>query len=140
MRIFVYLFLVMSFSPICNAQNATITIGRGTDCFGRGACSITIENSNEFNATFFKNHNGTTILRIYRDKLSKENEDRIFGNPITEFNMNSLNFQMEEEIPIHNTIEPSTSSTWPKELNRLKTGIYPTVITMNYIDVQVLNE
>lgn len=140
MRLTIYLFLAMCLPPISNAQNATITIGRGTDCFGRGACSITIEHSNEYNAAFIKNNDGTTTLRIYRQKLNKEDEDRIFGSPITEFNINSLNFRMEEEIPIHQVIEPLSSSANSKELDKLKIGVYATIITANYIDILILDE
>jgi len=140
MKFFIYLFIVMSLPTIGSAQNATITIGRGTDCFGRGACSITIENSSEYNATFLKNIDGTMTLRIYRLKLTKENEDRLFGVPITEFNIDSLNFRMEEEIPISSATELLPSSINAKELGKLKIGVYSTTITTSYIDIQILNE
>ena len=140
MRFYILLFFIMGISTSSDAQNATITIGRGTNCFGRGACSITIENSNEYNARFLKNLDGTTTLRIYRQKLNKQDEDRIFGNPITEFNINFLNFRMEEEIPISPAIAPLPSSQNSKELDKLKIGVYATTISSNYIDIHIIDE
>lgn len=122
---------------ICSAQNATITIGRGTDCFGRGACSITIENSNENNATFINKPDGTTILRILRLKLNKEDEDRILGEAISELNINELRFRMIEEIPIESSTELLPSSLRSKQIEKLKVGVYSTTITANHIDIEI---
>ena len=83
---------------------------------------------------------GTITLRIYRHKLTKENEDKLFGVPITEYNINLLNFTMEEEIPISPAIKQLPSSVNVKELDKFKIGIYSTTITSNHIDIQILDE
>ena len=140
MKLTIYLLLIMCLPPICNAQNANLTIGRGTNCFGRGACSITIENTNQYNATFIKKPDGTTLLRVYRQKLDKLDEDRILGNPITSLNMNTLKFKMEEEILIYPAIVQSYSTSNWKKIDKLKVGIYPTTITTNYIDILILED
>lgn len=140
MKLTIYLLLVMCLPPICNAQNANLTIGRGTNCFGRGACSITIENTNQYNATFIKKPDGTTLLRVYRQKLDKQDEDRILGNPITSLNMNSLKFMMEEEIPINPAIIQSFPSSNSKKIDKLKVGVYSTTISTKYIDILILDD
>ena len=80
------------------AQNATITIGRGTNCFGRGPCSISIELTNNYNATFMQNPNGTTTLRVFRNKISQNKEHQLFGVTITDLNSSILKFRVDESM------------------------------------------
>jgi len=122
------------------AQNAIITIGRGTNCFGRGACSITTENTKSYNASFIHNSDGTTVLRIYRDKLSKEDEDRVLGEPITYSNKSSLQFELVETIFFSQNIKECTSSIKLKQLDSLSAKIYATKITSQFIDITIIDK
>ena len=120
-------------------QNVKLTIGRGTNCFGRGACSISTENSNNYNANFVQNANGVTFLRIYRDKLTKNEEDRVLGVPINSVNQNLLNFIMDEPLILSENLKQLTSPIRSKQLDILKSGTYQTVITPSYIDIKLVN-
>lgn len=120
-------------------QNVKMTIGRGTNCFGRGACSISTENSNNYNANFVQNANGVTSLRIYRDKLTREEEDRVLGVPINSVNQNLLKFVMDEPLVLPENLKQLTAPTRSKQLDTLKQGTYQTVITAAYIDIKLVD-
>jgi hypothetical protein len=122
------------------AQNVKITIGRGTNCFGRGACSISTESSKNCNAAFIQLANGSVILRIYRKKLSKEEDERVLGEPITSANLNVLKFTMEEPLYFFENIKQFTAPVRSKQLDSLKTGSYSTLITPNHIDITLIKD
>jgi len=125
-----------------SAQNATITVGRGTNCFGRGLCSITntsISNSSSqiSNASFIIIKDSITVLRIYRDKLSKDESDRILGEPITSKNIDSLEFIMEEVLSIPTRMQQYTAVDNVQKIRALEIKTYPTEITEKYIDITI---
>ncbi len=139
MKSFIITILLLWLPVFGLAQNVRITIGRGTNCFGRGACSISTESSKNYNAAFIQTANGASILRIYRQKLSKEEDDRVLGEPITSSNLNELEFTMEESLFLSEHIKQLTSPIRSKQLDSLKAGAYATFVTPNYIDITILN-
>ena len=142
MKILYTLLLFISSSVLIQAQNATITIGRGTNCFGRGLCSITNTNnerSQEYNTSFIQIDTSIIVLRIYRDKLSKDQLDRIFGKPITSKNQDSLQFVLEESISIPQKLQKYTATDHLKQLAVLGIKTYPTKITKEHIDI-IINQ
>jgi hypothetical protein len=136
-----YIAILMLYLPLfCQGQNVSLTIGRGTDCFGRGACSITTENSNNYNADVIRMANGKTILRIYRNKLSLEESHRVLGEPITEKNKTTLQFVMENAISLTHDVKQLISQAPSEQPAMLEARNYPTKITDEYIDITIINE
>jgi len=121
------------------AQNASITIGRGTDCFGRGACSISSESKNNYNASFIQNDDGTTTLRIFRNKINQSVENKIFGVPITVSNFDSLRFILDDSVEIDPNLKSFTAKKQSAQLDSLKAGSYRTRITSEFIDILISN-
>jgi hypothetical protein len=135
-----YIAILILYLPLCcQGQNVSLTIGRGTDCFGRGACSITKENSNNYNATIIHKTNGKIILRIYRKKLGLEESHRVLGEPITGKNRTTLQFVMEEALLLTPDIKQLISQVPSEVPATLEARIYPTEITDEYIDVTINN-
>ena len=136
-----YIAILILYLPLfCQGQNVSLTIGRGTDCFGRGACSITTENSNNYNATIVHKTNGKIILRIYRKKLRLEESHRILGEPITGKNRTTLQFVMEEALLLAPDIKQLISQVPSEQSVTLEARIYPTEITDEYIDITINNK
>jgi len=132
--------LILCLPLLCNGQNISLTIGRGTDCFGRGACSITTENSNNYNASIIHKTNGNIILRIYRKKLRLEESHRVLGEPITGKNRTTLQFVMEDAIPLTHDVIQLIYLTSSEQTVTLEARVYPTKITDEYIDITIFNE
>jgi hypothetical protein len=135
-----YIAILILYLPLfCQGQNVSLTVGRGTDCFGRGACSINTANSNDYNARVIRMANGKTILRIYRNKLSLEESHRVLGEPITGKNRTTVRFVMEEALLLTPDIKQLISQVPSEEPATLEARIYPTEITDEYIDVTINN-
>ncbi len=137
MKTIILIVLLTAIPVIGNSQNATITIGRGTDCFGRGACSINTENTENYNATLFRNSEGLTILRIHRNKLNQHEENRLLGKEITPLNMSLLKFEMLESISFVQEVRQLTSSNPDDQISGMEKGLYPTEITDQFIDIVI---
>jgi len=136
-----YIAILILYLPLfCQGQNVSLTIGRGTDCFGRGACSITTENSNNYNATIVHKANGKIILRIYRKKLRLEESHQVLGAPITGKNKTILQFVMEEALLLAPDIKQLISQVPSEQPVTLEARIYPTEITDEYIDITINNK
>ena len=123
------------------AQDSILTVGRGTNCFGRGACSLTsIQNrdSNAINASFIYTADGKTLLRVYRNKLSKDDEIKLLGAAITARNKNTLTFLMEEPLQLTKEITELTSRIKSKQLQELAVGTYTTTISDQFIDIEIV--
>lgn len=138
MKLPILLILLVFLPTLSQSQNATITIGRGTDCFGRGACSISTENSENYNSTLFQNPEGLIILRVHRSKLDQMEEDRIFGEPITPFNINHLQFEMVESISLDENVSFLTSTKKSDQISGISKGFYPTVISDQFVDIVIM--
>ncbi|GGG37018.1 hypothetical protein GCM10011344_42350 [Dokdonia pacifica] len=143
--IFTTLLLVCT-STIALSQEHKATFGKYTGCLRTGGiCTIesppvsdnktTVVNNN---ISFITIKEGATILRVYRDQLSQEELDQILGTPITSENKSSLQFIMEEALPLPEDIIALTSKTKSKQLTALEAKTYPTVITDNYIDITIV--
>lgn len=138
------LFLVC-ISTIALSQEYKASFGKYTGCLRAGGiCTIEtppLSNNKAIydnNLSFIRTEEGATILRVYRDKLTVEEHDRILGVPITSKNKNLLQFTMEEALPLPEEIKAVTSNKKSKQLAELEAKTYPTVITDNYIDITIV--
>jgi len=139
------LFLVCIASSALS-QEYKATFGKYTGCLRTGgictitnipsAISKTSENRN--NTSFIQTKEGATILRVYRNKLTQDEQDHILGTPITSKNKSSLQFIMEETLPLSKDIIAATSKIRSKQLTRLEAKTYPTVISDKYIDITIV--
>jgi len=140
--IFITLFLVC-ISTIAFSQEHKATFGKYTGCLRAGGiCTIETpqisEAENTNNISFITTQEGATIIRIYRDKLTPDEQDQILGEPITLKNKSLLQFKMEEALPLPEQIKSLTSTTKSKQLTTLEAKTYPTVITDTYIDITII--
>lgn len=136
--------LLVCISTIVLSQEYTASFGKYPDCIRRGGiCTITSTppssaiKSTTANISFITAKDGATILRIYRDKLTKEEQDLVLGAPITSKTKNSLQFTMEAAIalPVDNNILKTTKSV--KKPTTLAAKTYPTHISDSYIDITI---
>lgn len=120
-----------------------ITTGRRSGCFGSGMCTITkIDKNNregQANAVLITQKDGRSLLRIYRNNLTQQQETKLMGVQITASNKTTLQFIMEEALPLTTDIKTRTASTINKQLAILPVGSYPTIITEKYIDITLVN-
>ncbi|MFC4634783.1 hypothetical protein ACFO3O_12750 [Dokdonia ponticola] len=139
------LFLVY-LSTSALSQEYRLEIGTRTGCSGRGICTITstpnpvdktAKNTN--NASIILAANGSTVLRVYREKLTQEELDHILGGPIPSKGKEASEFIMEEALPLPEEIIAITATDKSKQLSVLEAKIYPTVITDEYIDITILD-
>ncbi|MEP0266823.1 hypothetical protein [Dokdonia sp.] len=141
--ILITLFLVCNIT-IAFSQTTMITIGSRTGCTGRGICTITntpdTDNKtvNTNNASFIHIKEGTTVLRIYRNKLTQDEQDRVLGTSITSKNKDSLQFIMEEALSLSEQVTAIISITRSKQITELEAKTYPTIITEDYIDITII--
>ena len=138
-------------AQLCPAQtlNSTqeyeirITTGRRTGCFGSGMCTITkvddIKHESQANAILITKKNGSAILRVYRERLTTQEESKLMGAAITNHNKSSIKFKMEEILPLIAEIKQITSSISSNQLSVLPVGSYATLITDKYIDITLVN-
>ncbi|MEL6811450.1 MAG: hypothetical protein AAFP76_08960 [Bacteroidota bacterium] len=136
----IILFIALSLS--INAQNLRITIGRGTNCFGRGACSIELSSFESRNAAFLTNENGENILRIYREQLSLAEENNILEAPVqnTSTGSNKLKFVLNEPLLFPESIRHISTSKNGENLPFLPPGEYTTSVSRMFIDILLNNE
>jgi len=127
------------------SQEYRLEIGSRTGCTGRGICTITsptdptnktAESTN--NASIIKAVNGSAILKVYREKLTKEESDRILGAPIISKSKETLEFTMEEALVLPEEISTQTAVTRSRQINVLEAKTYPTVITDAYINITII--
>ncbi len=139
------LFLVC-LSSIAYSQEHRLEIGTRTGCSGRGICSIistpdpinkTTKNAN--NASIILTVDGSTVLRVYREKLTQEELDRILGTSILSKSKETSEFIMEEALPLPEEISALTATTRSKQIHILEAKTYPTVITEEYIDITIID-
>ena len=142
MKTLIALFLVF-INTIALSQEYNLDVGSRTGCTGRGICTISIppdgEKSIEANTSLVQNKKGAIIIRIYRDKLSQDEHDRILGEPINSKNKEQLQFVMDEALPLPEEIIAITSVTKSKQLAVLEAKSYPTNVTDQYIESTIIN-
>lgn len=136
--------VLVCISTIALSQEFRATFGKYPDCIRRGGiCTISNTSSTSTiksatgNISFITSKDGATVLRVHRDKLTKEEQDLILGAPITSNTKNSLQFTMEAAIalPTDNMVLSATKST--KQLTTLDAKTYPTTISDTYIDITI---
>jgi hypothetical protein len=133
-----YLLIFCSCTAIIHGQNAKITIGRGTNCFGRGACSIELVENSKAAATsnaVFDLKKNQIVLRIFREKLNQDEHARLFGQPITSENNSSLQFIMDEAIDIPAGLKQHLFRSFGKTVHQMKKGTYTTNISKESIEI-----
>ncbi len=121
------------------AQDLTITIGRGPDCLGRGACDISAEKNATKNAEIITKNNGKIILRLFRKNLSRDEQNRILNQPITSVNQGSLKFQLENDLTISEKIKSLLPYSISNKLHSIKAKSYATEITPEFIDILIID-
>ena len=124
---------------ICSAQQSRQQYVhadfRGRDCFGgMGLCSTQNTDLAGANASLSKNSDGTLTLKIFREKLTKEEEAHIFGQAISLANKNSLSFEQPESFDLSEDLK-SGLEIGPS-LQKIKAGNYPTEITKETISIR----
>lgn len=119
------------------AQNVSVTIGRGTNCFGRGACSIELRDAHDgriANARFILRKDAL-VLSIIRSRLSQDESDRVLGRPILSSNTKAEAFYMDESIEIPKVLRQELFRKYGIEINRWKTGTYAAKISEETIEI-----
>lgn len=133
-----YILLLISFTSF--GQNE-LTFGRhGADCRGSGICSFNVpssKNQADANSIFIENEDGSITLRIFRDKLTTDDENKLMGTTITEANMRKLSFTMQAALPLPVEIQEILVATKLKNTQELEAKTYPTVIREDYIDITI---
>lgn len=141
------IFICLILSSLClRAQDSRIKIGTRSGCSGRGICTIeSVPESSKKSSVSFKpnasivhTEEGATLLRVYRDKMTRKEQDNILGAPITSANSNVLKFVMEESLPLEHTMSQSISGERVNRIKMLAAKSYPTFITKEYIDITII--
>lgn len=135
MKAFAIFIIIIGLFPVCNGQTVEITIGRGTNCFGRGTCSISTNRIKQFNASFLVANDGGLILRIHRNLLTQSEENRLLEEPIEPSNQNRLLLQLDDYLPFPESVQVLTAHHNSEYLSGLTPGRYRTGITEAFIDV-----
>ena len=135
---------------LCSVTNAlsqefTTTFAKYPDCKrGRGICDIrtppegeksTVSNAN---TSFVTDDNGSTILRIYRDKLTQEEQDQLLELSIVSTTKNKMQFVMEEALPLSENIKERTAVKKLRQLKVLEAKTYPVIVTDAFIDITIV--
>lgn len=126
----------------CNqmyGQNLKLTFGRGTDCFGRGACSITQESRNFANAEIIEKR-GALWIRIYTSKLSATELDKLNFNHHESVRETFPLFTMEEDLIIPTAIQEQLSANLGKSLQTWKSGYYRIQKQGEFTEIQLTLE
>lgn len=118
-------------NPTCNRQGGICTMLPG---------SSSSKNANTNNVSVIQTKAGATIIRVYRERLTQEEEDRIFGVPLAAETKNSLQFVMHTAIELPPEIVRATAVTKSRQIQRLEAKTYPTVITDKYIDITIVGK
>jgi hypothetical protein len=138
------LFLVC-ISTIALSQEYIIEIGSRTGCTGRGICTIESPpdpmnrtTGNSTNASIIQTKEGATLLRIYREQITKEEQERMLGISIISNNKDVLKFTMKEALPLPEDIIAITAAKRSRQISVLEAKAYPTVISDTYIDITIV--
>lgn len=133
--------LLVCLHTIAVSQEHTATFGKNPTCNRQGGIctmqpgSSSSKSENVNNVSIILTKDGATILRIYRERLTQDEEDRIFGVPIVAETKNSLQFTMHEAIALPSEVVAETAVTKSRQLQQLEAKSYPTVVTDKYIDI-----
>ncbi|WP_417198688.1 hypothetical protein [Bizionia sp.] len=116
-----------------NKFNTTIqtevNFGRlGADCHGRGICSFNTSDNSKVNSELKYLEGGYLEIILFRAKISKDEEIKIFGEPLKEgANMKTTSFVMEEPLVLSETLKNSLKIG--KEITKIRQGNYPNQVT-----------
>lgn len=136
--------LLMGLHSIALSQEYTATFGKNPTCHRQGGiCTMqsgsgSSKGANSNNVSIIQTKDGATIIRVYRERLTQEEEDRIFGAPIVAETKNSLQFVMHEAIDLPPEIVSVTDMTKSRQIQTLEAKNYPVVISDKYIDITIL--
>jgi hypothetical protein len=135
---------ILSLSITSHCQNALKTVsevsfGRyGFDCSsGRGACSFNVSKENT-GITYGKNakkvSENSFQLEIDKNSLTKQEQVRVFGMPLSEINPDETIFFVQEETL---TLSIATLETLQIEArySKIATGYYPMTITRDKVKI-----
>lgn len=116
-----------------------LTFGRhGLDCRGSGICSFTTASSRSLGNAKILYQDENVILRIYRDRITKEEEKKLLGSSRVLANGKMLSiFHLESELPLTENIQKSFSKT-QTTITKISSGDYPMSIEEKYIDILIL--
>ena len=135
---------------LCSVTNAisqdfTATFGKYTGCLRTGGiCTISeppegdtsaVSNAN---TSFVTDDNGSTTLRIYRDKLTQEEQDQLLELSIVSTTKNKMQFVMEEALPLSENIKERTAVKKIRQLTVLEAKTYPVIVTDAFIDITIV--
>lgn len=139
------LFLVC-LHTIAVSQEHTATFGKNPTCNRQGGiCTMqsggsSSKSASANNVSIIQTIDGATILRVYREQLTQDEEDRIFGVPIKSNTKGSLQFTMYEAIELPSEIIAETAVTKSRQAQQLEAKTYPTAITDKYIDITIVQK
>jgi len=141
---------MLSLSIACYCQNAKsatqVSFGRyGSDCSsGRGACSFTVTKTGNGNLvqTAKKISAHTVELQIDKSSLTKEEQLRIFGMPLSELNPGEMTFFIQD-VALLLTPETLGNLQIDPRYTQIAPGNYPMTVTNDKIKIlftlQVIN-
>lgn len=144
MKIFLTTLLLVCLHTIAVSQEHTATFGKNPTCNRQGGiCTMQSGDSssksvNTNNVSIIQTKDGATVLRIHREQLTQDEEDRIFGVPIKSNTKGSLQFTMYEAIELPSEIIAETAVTKSRQAQQLEAKTYPTAITDKYIDITIV--
>lgn len=137
--------LLVCTTTIALSQEHKATFGKYTGCLRTGGiCTISSpptssKASEDNNISVLAKKDGSIILRIYREKLSKEDEYSIFNQDITDQSKNTLQFTMLEALPLSEKLTDTLPTQKSKQLTVIEAKEYPTTISDSYIDITIVN-
>ncbi len=139
MKISITTLLFLLFTIISSAQESRQQYVhadfRGRDCFGgMGLCSTQKTDLAGANASMTKNSDNTVTLKIFREKLTNEEEAHIFGQAISLANKNSLSFAQPESFQLSNDLKSKLEIAF--SLDKIKAGTYLAEITKETISIR----
>lgn len=117
--------LLVCTTTIALSQEHIATFGKYTGCLRTGGiCTISSPPAeakayHNTNISFIIQKDGSTLLRIYRNKLSKEEEYIIFNKTITTQSKDTLQFTMLEAMPLSENLTAHTASQKSKQITVL---------------------
>ena len=126
---------------IAISQEYTATFGKNPTCNRAGGICTMKPNNNASksanNVSIVQTKDGATIIRVYRQRLTQDQENLIFGEPIRGDTRNNVQFVMHAAIDLPPEIVSATAVTKSKQVQQLEAKTYPTVITDKYIDITI---
>ena len=117
-------------------QQYVIADFKGMQCNGdRGVCSFELSIEENANAVLMKNADGTLSLKVFRAKLSPEEEIQLLGEEITTANQNELSFQQPEQHELEPAIKSGLGLDETKD--NIDNGSFSAEITEESIIIQL---